>query len=429
MKRANNWPRGEERRAVLLAKKLSKMAESPHAFVRGSTARFYEWMSATSAAEALPEGPPLWICGDCHLGNLGPVENRHGNVAIHVRDFDQTLPSNPCLDLVRLALSLSIVARGARIPGIAITGIVEEMIAGYGVGLLGQAERRARQKPPRSLNFVLQQAEGRSWTKFLGENIENTTPKIPLGARFWPLSDEEREEIVGVLRDPQVKRLITSFHTRDDDAELEVADAAHWVKGCSSLGHLRLAVLVRVSGASIKKGRLSLMDLKEAVAPLAPQAEPASVPSDDAWRVVEGARRMCPYLGDRMQAIHVFGRPVFMRELLPQDLKIDIEGFSENEARRVSRHLAAVVGRAHGRQLAMPDRVHWSAEVRRSERKSLHAPSWLWKNVVALVARHEAAYLEHCRQYAFQKEARKGEVDELISSRTVCYSSPRHEAM
>jgi uncharacterized protein (DUF2252 family) len=33
-----------------------------------------------------------------------------------------------------------------------------------------------------------------------------------------------------------------------------------------------------------------------------------------------------------------------------------------------------------------------------SRTSSLDAPSWLWSSVV--VAKHEAAYLDHCRRYA-----------------------------
>jgi uncharacterized protein (DUF2252 family) len=93
-----------------------------------------------------------------------------------------------------------------------------------------------------------------------------------------------------------------------------------------------------------------------------------------------------------------------VRELLPQDLKIDVDRLSEKEARRVSRHLARVVGRAHARQLQAPDRLHWAAEVLRDESKAVHTPSWLWTTVVALAARHEAAYLEHCRRYALWRD-------------------------
>jgi hypothetical protein len=25
------------------------------------------------SARIIPEGPPIWICGDCHIGNIGPL--------------------------------------------------------------------------------------------------------------------------------------------------------------------------------------------------------------------------------------------------------------------------------------------------------------------------------------------------------------------
>jgi len=36
----------------------------------------------------MPEGPPVWICGDCHVGNLGPVANVKG-----ASDFDAAAPT------------------------------------------------------------------------------------------------------------------------------------------------------------------------------------------------------------------------------------------------------------------------------------------------------------------------------------------------
>jgi hypothetical protein len=49
-----------------------KMARSAHAYVRGSTAQFYEWLESPAGTD-LPPGPAVWICGDCHIGNLGPI--------------------------------------------------------------------------------------------------------------------------------------------------------------------------------------------------------------------------------------------------------------------------------------------------------------------------------------------------------------------
>lgn len=42
--------------------------------------------------------------------------------------------------------------------------------------------------------------------------------------------------------------MVTTLKHRDDDAKIEVLDAAFWAKGCSSLGLLRYAVLLSVGG-------------------------------------------------------------------------------------------------------------------------------------------------------------------------------------
>jgi uncharacterized protein (DUF2252 family) len=94
------------------------------------------------------------------------------------------------------------------------------------------------------------------------------------------------------------------------------------------------------------------------------------------------------------------GKSVFIRELLPQDLKLDIDHFTRDEAMNVAEFLARVVGRAHARQLNGTDRAVWYAELQRNRSKTLEAPSWLWNAVVDLVGDHESAYLQHCRRYS-----------------------------
>ena len=101
--------RPDDRPAVLAHTRNLKMARSAHAYVRGSTAKFYEWLDQSSGA--VPAGPPVWICGDCHLGNLGPLADAKGRVAVQIRDLDQTVIGNPAHDLVRLGLSLASAAR------------------------------------------------------------------------------------------------------------------------------------------------------------------------------------------------------------------------------------------------------------------------------------------------------------------------------
>ena len=124
------------------------------------------------------------------------------------------------------------------------------------------------------------------------------------------------------------------------------------------------------------------------------------MPADDAVRVVEGARHISPALGGRIMAGHLLGRPVFMRELMPQDLKLEIDQLTREEAVSAARYLAGVVGRAHARQMDAATRKNWIAELDRNRSKNLDAPGWLWRSVVELIASHETAYLEHCRRYA-----------------------------
>src|SRR5882724_2362377 len=124
----------ENRQEHLAASRNLKMASSPHAFVRGSTVKFYQWLEAGRARE-VPEGPAVWICGDCHSGNLGPLADAKGRIEIQIRDLDQTVIGNPNHDLIRLALSLASAARGSALPGVATAQMLEHMMEGYENGL------------------------------------------------------------------------------------------------------------------------------------------------------------------------------------------------------------------------------------------------------------------------------------------------------
>src|SRR6202142_508815 len=137
----------QRRQAVLTEQRRLKMACSAHAYVRGSTLKFYEWLGST-AARSLPQGPPVWICGDCHLGNLGPVADAKGRVKIAIRDLDQTVIGNPAHDLIRLGLSLATAIRGSDLPGVTTALMLEQMMEGYEEQLVkGVARKKSRNLP------------------------------------------------------------------------------------------------------------------------------------------------------------------------------------------------------------------------------------------------------------------------------------------
>jgi uncharacterized protein (DUF2252 family) len=378
---------------VLESLRNQKMARSALEYVRGSPTKFYEWLEKDSAA--IPQGPEIWICGDCHVGNLGPIANADGQFKVEIRDFDQTVIGNPAHDLIRLGLSLAAAAVVSDLPGLTIAEILEAMINQYEAAFNAPSDKTGHLDEPKTIRKVNRCAAEASWTTLAEEDMDGQSFKLPLGKRFWPLLAEERHEIERLFRNEELRRLLTEGEGRDDDADVRVVDAAYWRKGCSSLGHLRYAVLLQIGRKSDRR-RHCLLDLKEAVKPRAPHAVGA-MPRDYARRVVAGASHLSPYLGSRIRAVEMMGKPVFVRELLPQDLKIEIDTLNRKEAAWVAGYLAAVVGEAHGRQMDPEERRDWCKELRRNRAKELNAPSWLWRSVVDLLLDHQRAYLEHCR--------------------------------
>lgn len=392
----------DERAVILRDAQREKMTRSAHAYVRGSTVKFYEWLE--NSAGRIPQGPAIWICGDCHTGNLGPVSSARGQVAVQIRDLDQTVIGNPAHDLIRLGLSLATAARGSNLPGVTTALMIEHMIEGYEAGLAGETLAPDEEATPKEVRRVLKQALRRRWKDLARERIQDAKPIIPLGKTFWPLSETERKALTGLADNEDLRKLVTGLQHRPNDAAIEVLDGAYWMKGCSSLGRLRFALLVGVVGEDGGHEPL-LIDIKEAVPTAAPSAPGVEMPTDNAQRVVAGARALSPFLGRRMMAGKLLRRSVVIRELTPQDLKLDIEHLSRPEAVRAAHYLALVVGRAHARQMDAATKAGWLAELQRNRSANLDAPFWLWSAIVELIQSHEAAYLNHCRRYALQAEA------------------------
>jgi uncharacterized protein (DUF2252 family) len=340
------------------------MAASAHAYVRGSTAQFYRWLGA-GGTKLVPKGPPVWICGDCHVGNLGPLADANGDIHVQIRDLDQTVIGNPNHDLIRLALSLASAARGSDLPGVTTAHMLEHMMDGYERALLASTAKAVAEEKPECVRIVMRQAMNRTWKHLARERLEDLKPNIPRGERFWELSRKESMAISALFEGEAVRRLVSQLKSRDDKATIEVLDAAYWMKGCSSLGKLRFAVLLNVSSGKRKHDDFCLIDIKEANPPAAPRDSKATMPKDNGQRVVEGAQHLSPALGGRMMAAKLLDRSVFLRELMPQDLKLEIDQLTRDEAVGAARYLAGVVGKAHARQM--------DAATRREFRRSLRA--------------------------------------------------------
>ena len=84
----------DDRKVALLAARNAKMARSAHAYVRGNTIQFYRWLRARGR-RAVPAAPPVWICGDRHVGNLGRIANAEGQIDIQIKIFTKRSLATP----------------------------------------------------------------------------------------------------------------------------------------------------------------------------------------------------------------------------------------------------------------------------------------------------------------------------------------------
>ncbi|MFT2536574.1 DUF2252 family protein, partial [Escherichia coli] len=72
--------------------------------------------------------------------------------------------------------------------------------------------------------------------------------------KFWALDARERAALGALFEEPAVRRLVLALNDREEDAAIRLTDAAYWMKGCSSLGFLRYAALVRIDERDGRRG-------------------------------------------------------------------------------------------------------------------------------------------------------------------------------
>ena len=187
------------------------MAASARAYVRGNTVQFYEWLLSKSVQATIPAGPDIWISGDCHTGNLGPVADVEAHIDIQIRDFDQTVIGNPAHDLLRLGLSLAMAARSSDLSEVTTALMLEETIDGYLSGLTCHSPR-VDPNDIEPIRSVMRDAKNRQWRHLAEEGVEDVRPTIPPGPKFWKLASKENEELQRLFDEHGLHQLIQTLH-------------------------------------------------------------------------------------------------------------------------------------------------------------------------------------------------------------------------
>src|SRR6516165_12156859 len=117
---------GKSRIPELLPVRYARMKTDAFAFLRGAAA-----IMARDLASGPATGLRLQVCGDCHLANFGAYASPEGTPVFDVNDFDETLPAPFEWDVKRLAASLAVAGRVAKLPDRECRGLARMATKSY----------------------------------------------------------------------------------------------------------------------------------------------------------------------------------------------------------------------------------------------------------------------------------------------------------
>src|SRR5690242_20497349 len=90
-----------------LQRKYVAMRHDPFTFLRGTCHLFYERLPEP---KWLGKAPPVWVCGDLHLENMGSYKGDNRLVYFDLNDFDEGALAPASWELVRLLTSVHMAA-------------------------------------------------------------------------------------------------------------------------------------------------------------------------------------------------------------------------------------------------------------------------------------------------------------------------------
>ncbi|AHX15629.1 hypothetical protein CH75_22140 [Dyella jiangningensis] len=330
-----------------LQRKYVAMRHDPFTFLRGTCHLFYEQLPE---AKWLAKAPPVWVCGDLHLENMGSYKGDNRLVYFDLNDFDEGALAPASWELVRLLTSVHMAAGSLHLSDAQADHLCRDFLDTYAAELRsGKARWVERDMATGMVGDLLQGLRGRLRPPFLDSRTIRKGKHRSLridGRRALPVTDKQREKVVA---------LIDSMASREDTPRFyRVLDVARRIAGTGSLGVDRFAILVEGKGSP--DGNY-LLDLK--------QARPSSlVPHLDvrqpAWRT--DAERVVAVQA-RMQAIS----PAFFRAVDMGRKSYVLRGLQPSEDRLALADWRGKLERLEGVLQTMGKLVAW-AQLRSSGR-------------------------------------------------------------
>ncbi|ASA24769.1 DUF2252 domain-containing protein [Paenibacillus donghaensis] len=348
--------------------KYLKMSSNPFSFYRGSAYLFYfdatrQFFPYHTTAER-----PTWIQGDLHFENFGAFRNEDGQIVYDVNDFDEGYVGSYLYDLLRMTVSIALVARQLGHGENVQRSSIEHYVQAY-----ARQIRRFCQGKDHPDDFVMNEAEAKGPVKKLlrklekrrqAHFLEKVTAHMQTGRVFLenpelsaPEADEQAalEQAWAFYPETVAVRSPDQGHYRIKDIAVKHGS------GTASIGLDRYYLLIE-GGMQQEELDDTVLEVKEVRVPVPAYYMPYS---ESFWEVFahQGKRvaatqqamhhKADPYLG----FLTVAGRDYYVRERSPYKKRLKPKDIgTAEELNRVLEVMGGLTAKMHARADADVDK-------------------------------------------------------------------------
>ena len=356
------------RQPHLIPLRMSRMAASPFAFLRGSVA-----IMTRDLAETPVTGVKVVMNGDAHINNFGLYGTPQRDMVIYLNDFDEVTIGPWEWDLKRLIASINVLGRenglNLRERHLAVTGCVEgyrhrmEELQEMGVLDLWYLHNRVDRLNPKFVKIdpksraIIKKAVEKARKQDNNSLLTKVAERAVNGAwRFkvnppelTSIDEETKEKIIDALNvysttvAPERRFMLHRYH---------VADVAHRVVGVGSVGTRAYLALLFGNGDNDP----IFLQIKEALPPAhAPYLPPLPEAfAHDGLRVIKG-QKILQASGDPLLGwTSIDDRPFYVRQMKNMKGSIPLEWLSGTPFNYFSRGAGAFYWPAPMPERAMP---------------------------------------------------------------------------
>ncbi len=327
------------------------MRASPFGFFRGAVP-----VMASDLALGKNTGVVAQLCGDAHVQNLGAYAGADGRLVFDLNDFDETVRGPFEWDVKRMATSLLLAGRGAKIKDKGCSAAAEAFLGAYcelartlaGMPVLDVARYQVhRLLRTETVSEVLGRAERETPT----HSLDRLTEKRGKGRVFRTeapvlrrVMGTEATAVVRALRGYR-RSLLPERQVFLD--QFRVVDVAFKVVGTGSVGLRDYCVYLEGNGA---KDPLFLQVKQEVASAFAGYVARAAVwTGNEGQRVAEGQRAMQLQSDPMLGWTRMGGRDYLVRQLNDHKAGVDVTQLTGEGLAQYATVCGELLARGHAR--------------------------------------------------------------------------------